>query len=272
MSAHYQKLQELLAAGTPFVAVMLVESVASTPADAGAKMLVTTEGLAFGTVGGGRLEARAIEQAQSLLQPNAPKTLLVNWNLQTDIHMTCGGAVKLFFDAHHARPWDIVIFGAGHIAQALIPTLLNLDCRLTCLDTRADWLDKLPANSPKLTKHHATDLAAHVQTLPAGAFVLLMTQGHGTDLPILIETLRRHDLPYVGVIGSAAKRAALKKGVQAANIPEETFAKVHCPMGLDLGTNHPHEIAISIAAQLLQVRDRLASIPPVPGVPQPLRE
>src|SRR5215203_3677126 len=138
MSAHYQKLQELLDTGTPFVAVTLVESVASTPVDAGSKMLVTAEGRAHGTVGGGRLEARAIEQARSLLQPNAPKTLLVHWNLQTDIHMTCGGAVTLFFDAHHARAWDIVIFGAGHIAQALVPTLLNLDCRLTCLDTRAD--------------------------------------------------------------------------------------------------------------------------------------
>jgi xanthine dehydrogenase accessory factor len=254
MSVHYRKLQDLLAAGVPFVAVTLVESVASTPADAGSKMLVTADGLAHGTVGGGRLEARAIRQAQTLLQPDGPKTLLVNWNLQTDIGMTCGGAVRLFFDAHFARAWDIVLFGAGHIAQALTPTLLNLDCCVTCFDTRADWLARLPV-SPKLTKHHTTDLAGHVATLPGGAFVLLMTQGHATDLPVLIEALRRGDFPYVGVIGSAAKRAALKKGVLAAGVSEERFAAVHCPMGLDLGTNHPNEIAISIAAQLLQVRD-----------------
>src|SRR6478752_1264956 len=100
MEGYFDKVQELLAGGEPFVSVTLVEAVGSTPQDAGSKMLVTRAGLAFGTVGGGRFEAKAIDQAIAILnQPRGPRTLFVDWNLQTDVKMTCGGTVKLFFEA-----------------------------------------------------------------------------------------------------------------------------------------------------------------------------
>ena len=140
---------------------------------------------------------------------------------------------------------------------AFFRTLLNLDCRITSLDSRKEWLDKLP-DSPKLNRIHTDNLAAQVANLPQDASVILMTMGHSTDVPILIEALRRGGFPYLGVIGSAAKRAQLKKGILQAEIPETSFAGVHCPMGLDIGTNHPYEIALSIASQLLQIRDSTA--------------
>jgi xanthine dehydrogenase accessory factor len=257
MEGYFDKIQDLLAAGEPFVSVTLIDALGSTPQDAGSKMLVTRAGLAFGTVGGGRVEAKAIDQALTLLNgPPAPKTLFVDWNLQRDVKMTCGGAVKLFFEAFANAPWDIAVFGAGHVAQALVRTLLNLDCRVTCLDTRADWIARLPTH-PRLRPVTTADLPAQVAALPTGAFVLLMTKGHSTDTPILAEALRRRDdFPYVGVIGSAAKRAALRRGLIEAGADAQGFESVHCPMGLELGTNHPYEIALSIAAQLVQVRDR----------------
>jgi xanthine dehydrogenase accessory factor len=254
MEGYFEKAHELASAGIPFVSVTLVEAIGSTPQDSGSKMIVTHEGLAFGTVGGGRVEAKAIDHAQSMLAQSSPKTLLVNWNLQTDIKMTCGGAVKLYFETHHHQPWQIVIFGAGHIAQALVRTLLNLNCKLTVFDHRAAWLQRLP-DSPKLDKHHTQDLPAQAATIPPNASVLLMTMGHSTDLPILLQLLKRNDLAYIGVIGSGAKRASLKKAVIQSGIADQTFEKVHCPMGLEIGTNHPYEIAISIAAQLIQIRD-----------------
>jgi xanthine dehydrogenase accessory factor len=265
---HFDKLQELLSAGVPFVAVTLVEAIGSTPADAGSKMLVTAEGRAHGTVGGGRVEVRAVAEAQSLLAetaPGQPRTRLVSWNLQTDIKMTCGGAVKLYFEVFTPTRWPIVIFGAGHVAQALVRTLLNLDCHLTVYDQREEWLARLPA-SPKLTTHYSPNLPEVASALPDSAFVLLMTQGHSVDAPVLVELLKRDPFPYLGVIGSAAKRAALKKNVLAAGIDERLFEQVHCPMGLDLGTNHPYEIALSIAAQLVQTRDALKT-----NTPEPLR-
>jgi xanthine dehydrogenase accessory factor len=225
-------------------------------------MIVTTKRLTFGTVGGGRIEAKAIDQARTMLAPGSPNTLFVNWNLQNDVKMTCGGAVKLFFERFATEAWPIAIFGAGHIAQALVRTLLNLDCRITCFDARPEWIARLP-QSPRLERVCADDLASRIATLPVGACVLLMTKGHSTDTPILIEALRRgSDFPYVGVIGSDAKRAALRRGILESGIEPHAFDAVHCPMGLDFGTNHPYEIALSIVAQLLQVRDQLRAARP----------
>ncbi|MBI4752307.1 MAG: xanthine dehydrogenase accessory protein XdhC [Acidobacteria bacterium] len=251
-------LTELIEAHVPCVLVTVVDVVGSVPQDPGSKMIVTTQGREYGTVGGGKVETRAIEEAQRLLtaSPWEPKTHFVNWSLHKDIGMTCGGAVKLYFEAHNVGLWNIVIFGAGHIANALIPLLIKLECHLTCLDPRPEWLAKLP-EAPNLTRQLASDLPAEVKNLPADAFVVLMTMGHTTDKPILIEILKTRAFPYLGVIGSDAKAKRLRQDVAEAGLLEEEQHQFFCPIGLKLGSNHPHEIAISIAAQLLQERDRL---------------
>ena len=251
----YATLAALEEAATPFVLVVLVETLGSAPQDAGAKMLVTAEGRVTGTVGGGRVEAAALKTAQEMLVASAPR--FVTWTLKGDIGMTCGGTVKFYFEPHPASAWSIALFGAGHVAQALVPVLLPLPCTLTCIDTRADWLEKLPA-ARNLRVVHTPDLAAVVDTLPADTFLLSMTQGHASDLPVLQRALAKHDFPFLGVIGSASKASVLKRELATAGIAAETIAKLHCPIGLDFGTNHPHEIALSIAAQLLSERDRLA--------------
>lgn len=255
---YYARVSELLINQTPFVSVILVDTAGSVPQDAGRKMLVTQNGLHFGTVGGGKVEARAIEEAKRLLleAPEGKHTHFVNWSLNRDVGMTCGGSVKLYFETHNVNVWNITIFGAGHIANALLTVLTQLECRITCIDPRQDWLDKLPA-SPKLSKKLVTDMPAEVANIPADSFVALMTMGHSSDKPILLEIFRSgRKFPYLGVIGSAAKAARLYKDIQDAGLPEELRDSFHCPMGLELGTNHPFEIAISMAAQLIQERDR----------------
>lgn len=257
----YAQLVALEATGVPFVLVILVDALGSTPQDAGAKMLVTKEGLHSGTVGGGRVEAKAIVHAQTILREmdngTLPRPSWVNWTLKTDIGMTCGGSVKLYFEpqAGAGGGWPIVIFGAGHIAQALVPVLAPLPCSLSIYDSRPEWLGQLPS-APNVQRHHVTDLAAVIDTLPANAFVLCVTQGHATDRPILWRALSTRDFPYLGCIGSDAKAAVLRKELVEAGLSSERAAQFHCPAGLDFGTNHPHEIALSIAAQLLSERDR----------------
>jgi xanthine dehydrogenase accessory factor len=168
--------------------------------------------------------------------------------------MTCGGVVKLYFESHNVGCWRIVVFGAGHVANAVVNVLIHLDCVVTCIDPREEWLAKLP-DSPKLTKVLTSDMPSIVKTIPDDAFVLLMTMGHTTDKPILIEILRTRVFPYVGVIGSDAKANILRRDIAEAGLPEEAKSNFFCPIGLSLGTNHPYEIAVSVAAQLLQVRD-----------------
>jgi xanthine dehydrogenase accessory factor len=254
-----ERLAELSRSGTPFVCVTLVEAVGSTPQDAGSKMLVTAEGLVTGTVGGGRVEHKAIEHSRAMLaapSQETPLTELVEWNLKRDVGMTCGGSVKLFFETYNHTDWRIVVFGAGHVASAVVQCLGQLDCHVTCIDPRADWLAKV-LDRPRLRKICCDQPRSQVAHLPNEAFVVCMTMGHATDRPVLEEIFRQgRSFPFLGVIGSKAKRAVLLKELAAAGIADDVANKFHCPIGLDIGTNQPGEIAVSVVAQLIQERDR----------------
>jgi xanthine dehydrogenase accessory factor len=257
MPTFFEALNELAASNVPFVSVTVVDTLGSTPQDRGSKMLVTAEGRYFGTTGGGKIEARCIEEARKLLDDDdAPKTRYFQWSLEKDIGMTCGGIVRVYFEAFNVTRWNIVIFGAGHVAQAVVDTLLKLDCRMTCIDTREEWLARMP-QSQKLTKIRTSDMTAEVAKIPENSFVVLMTMGHTTDKPILIEILRTRKFPYLGVIGSNAKAKRLRQDIAEAGLPEEAQRAFYCPIGLEIGSDAPQEIAVSVAAQLLQERDRV---------------
>lgn len=178
---------------------------------------------------------------------------LQTWNLQRDIGMTCGGEMTLLFEVYRlTSSWHIAIFGSGHIVQALAPILATLPCRIDLIDTRSDWLAKLPL-FPNLTTHLVT---THVEALPLitkKTQAISITQGHSSDLPILSAILNQHpQISFLGVIGSASKRATLSRELRETGTPPELIEKIHCPLGLPIGDNTPAEIAISIAAQLLQ--------------------
>jgi len=264
--SYFDLCVELSVDGTPFVSVTFLAAQGSAPQDSGSKMIVTEDGLYWGTVGGGKIEARAIEEARALLgdvsgTPSAAlqKTLLVEWNLERDLGMTCGGTVRLFFEAFNTDVWDVVIFGAGHVAQALVPVLLPLSCRVTCIDTRREWLERLPKTA-KVSAVQTDDPPAHVARLPEGAFVLCLTHGHESDLAILEAIFRSgRRFPYIGAIGSKRKAAEMRKALRQAGVDPNAIERIHSPVGLAIGTNAPAEIALSIAAQLLQERDRVAS-------------
>src|SRR5947209_13873170 len=257
MPTFFEALNELMATAVRLGGVTVVDTIGSVPQDRGAKMIVTAAGLKFGTVGGGKVETKAIAEAQQMLAgTEAETTKCAQWNLQKDVGMTCGGVVKLFFESHNVGKWRVVVFGAGHVANALVNLLVHIDCHVTCIDPRQEWLDKLP-HSPKLTPMRGDDMPSLVKTIPDDAFVVLMTMGHSTDKPILIEILRTWTSPYMFVIGRDPKEAILRRDVREAGLPEEATRAYFCPIGLDLGTNHPYEIALSVAAQLVQVRDEL---------------
>lgn len=255
----YEQLVALENEGTAFVLVTLVEAIGSTPQDAGAKILVTAAGLHAGTVGGGRVEAKAVELGTALLAESSPSPRLVAWTLKGDVGMTCGGSVKFYLEPHGGTAlWNIVVFGAGHVAQALIPALLPLPCRVTCIDSRQDWLAKLP-EAANLKRVLAAEPHASLPGVPDGSFLVVMTQGHTTDRPILKRALTERSFPFIGVIGSDSKAEILRRELAAEGVPAELSARFHCPIGLRFGSNHPHEIALSIAAQLVAERDRLAA-------------
>ncbi|MEO5970418.1 MAG: XdhC family protein [Bdellovibrionia bacterium] len=257
LSDFLDAVQVFKAKNKDFVLATLVHSVGSTPQDPGARALISQVGLEFGTVGGGKIEARVIATALELLKNPVQKCAFFQWNLQKDIGMTCGGVVSFFFEICRAeRPWKIAVFGAGHVAQELVRLLILLDCEVLCVDSRADWINKLP-QSPKLRTLCTSDLAEVVAQLHPNTFVATMTMGHCSDLPILVEAMMKHSFPYLGTIGSDIKAGILKKELRNAGVPESVLSNFRCPIGEEFGTNAPIEIAFSIVSQLIRERERL---------------
>lgn len=244
--------------GRGCVVVTMVSVRGSAPQEIGARIIVDSHGLDFGTIGGGKVEMKAIKSAQDLLI-GGENHLFVEWNLQKDVGMTCGGVVGLFFEKRNPRSnWKIAVFGAGHVGQELIRLLVKLDCEITCVDPRQEWLDKLPTHS-KLKKILTEDMKSVLKNLSEKSFIVSVTMGHAFDLPILKEAMNSFHFPYIGAIGSDSKALVLKNDLKKNGVAIELIEKLHCPIGEAFGNNTPVEIAISIVAQLLKIRDQVHS-------------
>lgn len=241
----------------PFVLVTLVAGRGHVPQEVGAKAIVTQSGLHSGTVGGGKVEAKAIRYAQERLARGTATPELLTWNLQRDVGMTCGGEMSLLFESHGVSPWRIAVFGAGHVSQALVSLLATLDCRVECADPRAEWVSRLP-EAPRIGRHCLAEPQELVSRMDPSTFFICLSQGHAHDVPVLTEiAMRFPDAAYVGAVGSATKASIIRRDLRERGVNAEFIEKIRCPIGLPFGSNDPAEIAVSIAAQLLQVRDSL---------------
>jgi xanthine dehydrogenase accessory factor len=251
MMAWLDALQACARADTPAVLVTLLVARGSTPREAGCKMVVTADAT-HGTIGGGNLEYQSIALARTLLErlPLAP--VVRDFPLGPALGQCCGGHASVLFEPMQAVRWQIAVYGAGHVGRALVNILATLDCRVRWIDGRDDTFpEELPANVTPLR-------AAPPASLPRGTQVLVMTHDHALDYALVAEALPRTELPFVGLIGSETKRARFTARLTRQGIDARRLV---CPIGVSgAGGKAPAEIAISVAAQLLQVRDEVQDV------------
>ena len=165
--------------------------------------------------------------------------------------------------AWHYREWlgfreHVTIVGGGHVSLALSTILGRLDFELTVLDDRP----ALPTLAANDTAHHRRvvryeAVAAEIPTGPH-QYVVVMTVGYRSDAVVLRQLLGR-PYRYLGVLGSAAKVAELRRGLREAGFAADALAQLRGPIGLPIHSQTPEEIAISIAAELIQVRHQPAN-------------
>ena len=158
----------------------------------------------------------------------------------------------------------VYLFGAGHVGRALALALAPLPFAVLWIDSRRE---AFPAYAPaNVALIHAPEPAAELLNAPDGALIVVMTHSHGLDLEIVAEALRSERFGYVGLIGSATKRARFLSQMRAAGFSEAVLSKLVCPIGLPgLEGKDPAVIAASTAAQLLMVGELLG---PAGGEPQ----
>lgn len=151
------------------------------------------------------------------------------------------------------RVGRVFLFGGGHVGKALVPVLDSIDFRVVVFDKRAEVAKKEQFPCAEQVILGDYEQIFDKVTLKAEDYAVIMTPGHESDF-ILLEQILTKDLRYVGCIGSRSKIAKTKERLLEAGIYEERISAVHWPIGLAIGAQSPAEIAISIAAEMIQVR------------------
>jgi len=277
-------LIETLEHGDQAAVVMVAEARGSVPREAGAAMLVTAMG-SMGTIGGGTVEHRAIEHARVMLGGRTGGMtghdrdgLILDFPLGPGLDQCCGGHMRVAFavfgqaDLQQLRtapdtlelwsggpvfidtltPRQVLVYGSGHVGTALMRALAPLPFAVRWIDARPNTF---PAEIPVGVKTVATPLPeAEAKAAPADSLHVVLTHSHALDMEIVSAVLERGAFGYLGLIGSATKKALFLRRLRGRAIPEARLARLTCPIGVPgVRDKRPAVIAASIAVQLLQV-------------------
>lgn len=217
----------------------------------GAKLVVGRHNHS-GTLGAAALDAVALARARALLAGETDEG--GEWHPRLQALDAPDASTVAFIEP--LRPCDlaIVLFGAGHVGRALVKTLADVDCRVTWVDSRAgEFPPVVPANTLVVITD-APEL--EVDRASPGAYFLVMTHSHPLDFELCERALRRPDVGYLGLIGSAPKRARFLRSLALEGIPEASLARLTCPIGVPgIASKQPAAIALSVAAQIMQVHE-----------------
>lgn len=249
----YKQIAEALERGESVVLCTITESHGSTPRHTGSKMLVYEDGRFIGTVGGGELEHRVLDEAQIALVEGKPTKL--NYSMTDPARGdpgVCGGQVEIFVEPILPKE-KIVIIGGGHVGKAVAHLAKWLGFWVAVSDDRTEFCT--PEMNPDADEFFPVpmqDLPAHLK-INRSTYLLLTTRGSNVDvlgLPPLLES----KAGYIGVIGSKRRWAATVKGLKEKGVSDEAIARVHSPMGLELNAETPEEIAVSVMAEIIMLK------------------
>ncbi|MGQ0508929.1 MAG: xanthine dehydrogenase accessory protein XdhC [Myxococcaceae bacterium] len=247
----YADIAALTQEGRAFVLATVVETGGSTPQKPGSKMVVLPDGSVRGTVGGGAIEKQIIDAAVQLFESDQ-STQLVDTHLTHDLGMCCGGKMRVFLEKHAAGA-KLWIFGAGHVGKELAAIAKRVGFWVSVVDDRAEWAsrERFP-DVDELLVRHPTEIAAQLSG-GKDCYFCITTHDHPLDQAVL-ELLLDKPGAYLGVIGSRRKAERFRMRLLAAGRTEQQLSRVRSPMGLPIRALIPAEIAISIVAELIQLR------------------
>ncbi len=255
MNGIYQALAEIVARQESAALCTVVKSEGSTPRHVGSKMLVYPDGRISGTVGGGELEYRVIQEARQAILDGRPR--LLHYNMSDPSRGdpgVCGGQVEVFVEPI-LPPETILVIGAGHVGKAVAHLAKWLGFRVAISDDRPEFCT--PEQVPEADAYYPIPMAELPRQAPINrqTYVVLTTRGSNVDVAGLAPLLDT-EAAYIGVIGSQRRWLITAKALKEQGVPEEKLARVHSPIGIELNAETPEEIAVSILAEILMIRNR----------------
>jgi len=249
----YDRLADIDRRGLRAALATVIRTRGSVPRHAGSKMLIFPDGTIEGTIGGGEMESRVIEESLQALADGRTRVLQYAFSdPEKGDPGVCGGEMEVFVEPLQPRP-SLIVIGAGHVGQAVAHLARWLGFRLVVNDDRPGFA------SADVIPDADEYLACRLEELPEKTkideqtFLVLLTRGVTVDvqgLPALLET----SAAYIGVIGSRRRWEVTLKELQGMGVSEKKIARIVSPIGLELGAETPEEIAVSIMAEIIMLR------------------
>ena len=247
----YQAVAHCEAVGEPYVLVTVLGVTGSVPREPASKMVITGEH-SYDTIGGGHLEYRIGQRARERLARQDYTSEMAHFPLGASLGQCCGGSVSVLIEAHPGCEQELLIFGAGHVACALVTILGEMPWRITWVDQRAG---QFPAEVPTNARiHHTDDPVGDAPALCAGKQVLILTHNHQLDFDLCRTLLTAADCAGIGLIGSNTKAERFRQRLEHRGFSADQIATIRCPVGRsDVPGKRPMEVAVSISAELLSL-------------------
>ena len=234
------------------VLATVIEVTGSAPQVAGAKLLVRADGRIAGTVGGGAIERRVLEEAKARLAGQGSTAEALTINLTKDLGMCCGGEMKIFFERVRGAE-RLIVFGGGHIGRALAETAARVGFEVTVVDQREEWARAERFPSAKQVVNEEPEVVLPELLIDEASYCVVVTHDHPLD-QALVKALLGSRAGFVGLVASRTKRNKFVMRLRAQGLEEDRLARLRSPLGLDVGAVTPEEIALSITAELVAVR------------------
>jgi xanthine dehydrogenase accessory factor len=251
----YQAMSEVEKNNESAALCTVVKSEGSTPRHVGSKMLVYADGKFIGTVGGGDLEHRVMDEAWMAISDGKARVLTYSMiDPSRGDPGVCGGTVEVFVEPI-LPPAMIVVIGAGHVGKAVVHLAKWLGFRVAVSDDRAEFCT--PESTPGADVYYPVEMGRLPEHLKINKQTYIVITSRGSSVDALgLPNLLNSNAAYIGVIGSRRRWLTTVKALKEKGVAEERINRVHSPMGLELNAETPEEIAVSIMAEVLMLKDK----------------
>jgi len=257
----FNTASELKKQNQPFTLATVIDSKGSSPGKIGFKMIVQSDGISIGTVGGGAIEEEVIEEAIGRIHSgeNGTKEYILSDKKEsvkgdiTVVPMSCSGRVTVFYEVHGKLP-TVYVFGGGHVGCALLYHLKPLKLFTILVDNRDEFANKgANPNASQIVLSKYDEYSKDFNP-PDDSYFIILTHGHAYDYVIAKNIyLKKRNFPYVGVIASKSKAAGIISKLKEELDKDVDLSNFHSPVGLKIGGSTAEEIALGIAAEIQSV-------------------